>query len=108
MAGEAKFLSADQEKEYVAAINAGLAAPDFGGKGLVLDNTGGDFRHRFLSADEAKAADDMASADRKASAERFALIEKLQRAADAPPDQILATVQAKAQAEAASQPVKGS
>jgi len=102
MASEVKYLSADQEKEYVAAVNAGLAAPDFGGKGIALDNTGGSFRHRFISADEAKSADDMAVADHKASLERFALTEKLQRGANAPPDQIAATQQAKAQAEAAA------
>jgi len=102
MAHEVKYLSPDQEKEYVAAVNAGLAAPDFGGKGIALDNTGGTFRHRFVSADEATAAAEVATADHKALLERFALTEKLQRAANAPPDQIAATQQAKAQADAAA------
>jgi|GEM_PF-6982426 len=102
MAHDGKYLTADQEKEYVAAVNAGLAAPDFGGKGIALDNTGGTFRHRFVTSDEATAAAEVATADHKAVTERLALTEKLQRAANAPPDQIAATQQAKAQAEAAA------
>jgi len=106
MAHETNHLTSQQEMEYVTAANAGLASP-FGDRGVVLENVNGNFRHRFASAAETKSAADAATAERDASIARFTATEKALRGADAPPDQIAATVQAKAQAEAAA-PTKGS
>jgi len=106
MATETSYLTPQQEQEYVMATNAGLASP-FGDRGVVIENVAGQFRHRFASSAEARASADEAAAERAASVARFAAVEKLQRGADAPPDQIAATVQAKAQAEAAAAATKG-